>query len=928
MRMVQCARGACSVVMFASWVMAGAAQRTLVRLQPEGLTVEMRTAPMGVAIAGTPRFGWLLVAPAGLHGVMQAAYEIQVASSADTLRMGQPDMWDSGRVSSQTFWQVQYAGTPLRPHTTYWWRVRAWSDARGTDETTTAGKWSEAAVFTTGLGAADWKAKWIAATLQLKAGQGAGPLPVFRTDFEARKRVKRALLFVSGLGQYEVRLNGANVTDTVLNPGWTDYRKTVLYDSYDVTPQVQAGGNALAVLLGNGMYHVADTPGRFSKFTGSFGVPKLRLQMVIDYQDGTEQQVTTDGQWTSHAGPVTFSSTYGGEDFDARVLPLGWDKAGFAAAGWSPALEVDGPGGKMVGAEQPPMRVAERRTPVQITHPRPGMTVYDLGKNMSGWPEIAVHGEAGSQLTLLPGELLNPDGAVTQRSDAATPKDPVLFRYILRGGGTAEHWHPRFSYYGFRYVQVTEAAAAPGGALPTVEALQGDFVHAAVTDAGSFASSDSLFDRIHALIDRAVLSNLASIVTDCPTREKLGWLEQTYLNAGTLMLNYDVSGLYEKMTRDMEDAQLPDGLEPGIAPEFVAFVDGQGKSTVFRDSPEWGSALVLSPWALFQLTGDDEPLREAYPAMQRYVAYLGGKAKGHLLDYGLGDWYDVGPGEPGVSKLTGLYVTGTATYYEDLTVMARIAKMLGHGDEASYYDAEAGQVRDAFNAKLFDPATGRYDRGSQTAEAMPLALGMVPAGHEQQVLEQLVAAIRAHTDHVTAGDVGFHYVVRALTEAGRGDVLAAMLSRTDAPSYGYQLAQGATTLTEAWDSNPASSQNHFMLGHGEEWFYRGLAGLRIDMARGAEDAIQLRPATVDGVDSVSASYRTAMGVVRSGWTRGQSRVEYAVTIPTGARATLWLPVDGDAVKTGDGVLSVEKSNGLYQVRLGSGAYRFTSPISH
>jgi alpha-L-rhamnosidase len=609
-------------------------------------------------------------------------------------------------------------------------------------------------------------------------------------------------------------------------------------------------------------------------------------------------------------------------------LPTGWETSGFNASDWKQALEVRGPGGAFKAEQSIPLAVAETYRPVHITHPKSGVTVYDLGENMSGWPEIVTHGEAGSRIRLLCGELLSSDGTVTQRSASATPDDPVLFNYTLRGAASGESWHPRFSYYSFRFVQVTTEAAHPGAPLPVIGSVTGDFVHAAVLTAGSFRSSDVLFNRIHTLIDRAVLSNLASVLTDCPSREKLGWLEQTYLNASTLMLNYDVARLYEKLSADIADAQLPDGLVPSIAPEYVQFVDGNGQNTPFRDSPEWGSAIVLSPWALYQFTGDPAPLVRYYPGMQRYVAYLGDHTKGNLLDYGLGDWYDIGPKPPGESQLTSRAVTATGTYYEDLTVLAKIARLLGHAADASDDLQKADSVRRAFNARFFDPAINQYDSGSQTANALPLALGMVPIGHEQAVLAHLVEDVHEHGNHVTAGDIGFHYVVRALTDFKRSDVLAAMFSRNDSPSYGYQLARGATTLTEAWDANPHDSQNHFMLGDGEEWFYSGLAGLSIDMSRGADDAVLLHPSLLPGVASASADYDAPLGLLSVAWRRSGNAAWVHVAIPPGAQARVMLPpsdtwMEGKSpIERMHGSLSLKRNADGYELKLGSGSYHF------
>jgi alpha-L-rhamnosidase len=916
----------------AALLATGSAGAQGARLKPVHLATEFRTNPVGIATS-TPMFEWTLEAttPRARH-LQQAAYRLRLATSREQLQRTSGLLWDSGRVESSTYWERPYGGPKLQSHTTYFWQVQSWT-ADGL-----AGPWSEVSQFTTALlSDTDWSAHWIAAEPDRIAHSAASehsgealsvpppPLPVFRHEFNLAKPVASALLFVAGLGQYEVHLNGRDVTSTVLNSGWTDYRKTVLYDTYDVAHLLRRGDNAFGVLLGNGMYNVEGVKGHYTKFTGSFGQPKCLLQMEVRYTDGTSERLLSDGSWQTHPGPVVYSSIYGGETFDARALPPGWDRAGFPATAWQHAVEVDGPGGRLTASPTAPLVIDRIYPPIRTTRPRPGVTVYDLGENMSGWPSITVDGQSGSSVQMLPGELLRPDGTVTQRSAAATPQDPVLYSYVLHGGGP-ETWHPRFAYYSFRYVQVSFTNGPP----PNMFSLTGDFVHAQAPVVGHFESSNGLFQRIHVLIDRAVLSNLASIITDCPSREKLGWLEQTYLNASTLMLNYNVTGLYGEMSNNMRDAQLPDGLVPSIAPEYVAFVDGKGKSNAFRDSPEWGSAVILSPWALYQYTGDLRPLTANYAAMQRYIAYLRSRSEDGLLNYGLGDWYDIGPKPPGPSQLTSRYVTATGVYYEDLTTLARIASLLGHTADAATYTQESVTVRDAYNAKLFHPATDEYDRGSQTANAVSLALGLVPSGHVQGVLAHLVADIHAHEDHVTAGDIGFHYVVRALTDSGRSDVLAAMFSRTDSPSYGYQLARGATTLTEAWDANPESSQNHFMLGHGEEWFYRGLAGLSVDMSRGPSEAIRIQPSFLEGVTSASASFVAPMGLVEIRWRRSGANASVDVTVPAGACVHLMLPSTADwrqanvAAEHVEGLIHVSHDATKLYMTLGSGNFHFSS----
>ena len=601
------------------------------------LSTDLQQSPaLGIPLAN-PQFSWALRALGpDRRKLTVSTYRVLVATSPELLAQDKGDAWDSGNLTGLPMPRAEYGGKPLQPAAVYYWKV-AVCDGRNR-----WGPWSRQARFTTALASAGWEAHWIAAPPDALSAFGSVdekqmPLPLFRKELRVRGPLASALVFVSGMGQYQLRVDGRAVTDNVLTPGWTDYRRTVLYNTYDITAQLQSGRNVLGILLGNGMYNVPDVKGRYAKFADSFGEPKCILQLILRYKDGATETLATDASWTTHPGPILFSSIYGGEDMDAAREPTGWDYPGFDGSGWSPAVEVSGPGGAMQPALAPPIVVAHVYKPLRVLTPAPGVLVYDLGQNMSGWPDIEVEGARGSTVTLKPGELLDAHGFVTQRSGGGSATEQTLFRYTLRGGGT-ERWRPLFTYYGFRYVQVNGAALPghPHAGTPTLLSLDGDFVHAAVQQDGSFQSSSALYNRIHNIITKAILSNTVSIITDCPTREKLGWLEQTYLNGGPLFLNYDMRTLYEKMAQDMRDAQLPDGLVPSIAPEYVRFVDAQGADTPFRDSPEWGSAAILSPWTLYQYGGNPRVLELAYGSMQRYAAYLAGRAHGHILGLRVG----------------------------------------------------------------------------------------------------------------------------------------------------------------------------------------------------------------------------------------------------------------------------------------------------
>jgi hypothetical protein len=853
-------------------------------LRPTDLRCDGKSELLAVADAH-PAFSWQLVASSpALHSVSQSAYRIEVTADSRSARSSRSFLWDSGIVSSSATFGIVYAGPALEPGRAYAWRVEVWDEQKRTSGWSDAGHWTQAPV---------WRAGWIAAHLA-DTGENE-PLPLFRKSFTLSHPLARALLYASGLGQDELRLNGRKVDNDELTPGWSDYRKTVYYDAFDVTTLLRAGPNAMGVMLGNGMYRVLKTPGRYTKFVGSYGELKCTVQLHIEFTDGSSAEILSDGSWKTAPGPITFSSTYGGEDFDARLQPQGWDRAGFDDSKWRAVLVVDGPGGAMTPEIAPPIRVMHSYAPVKVTQPRPGVTVYDLGQNFAGWPEIAVTGKAGTTVKLIPGELLDKDGFVSQRSSGS----PQWFSYTLRGegaGARVETWHPRFSYYGFRYVQV-EVAAESGVRLVS---LRGEAVHSSSRQVGEFASSDEMLNRIHVLILRAIENNAVSLFTDCPHREKLGWLEETHLMAPSLLYDFDFAGLYAATARNIADAQRSDGpgagMVPTIAPQYVVF---EPKYGVFNDSPEWGSAAVLAPWSAYQRTGDRAFLTAQYNVMRAYAKYLGSRAHDGTVDYGLGDWFDIGPGAAGFSKLTTAGVTGTAIYYQDLKALEKTAAALGRNEESQAYAEQAARVRETFNARFFDAAQHRYDKGSQTAQAMPLALGLVPEDERTAVLDAMVKDIRAHQNHTTSGEVGFHYEVDALLEDGRSDVLLDMLERTDAPSYGYILAQGATSLTEGWDGG--HSQDHFMLGSAEEWFYRGLGGINVDLERQGASRLILHPAVVGNITWVRAHYRSTLGEIESEWHRGPAETVYNFNVPPNARAKIQIDSAAAGMATVNGV---------------------------
>ncbi len=865
------------------------------------LRCESQCDPIGIDVP-QPRLSWQLAGDA--RGIRQAAYRVTVSSKSE----GEPDLWDSGKIASDQSIHVPYAGKPLQSYQKCFWKVQAWTDSK----TAT----SKPATWSMGILKDDWKARWIAAPTH--PDEKLPPLPLFRRPFTVAKPIERATVFLCGLGFHELRLNGQKVGENELAPGWTNYRKTCQYEAHDVTSLVQSGDNALGVMLGNGMYNV--TGGRYTKFLGTFGPPKLILQLHLEYADGTSDTIVSDNSWKTTDGPIRFSCIFGGEDYDARCEKDGWDKPRFDDSTWAPAEEVEGPGGRLTSRSAPPIRVMEEFPTKRITQPKPGVFVYDLGQNFSGWPNLTVSGPAGATVKLIPGELVDDAGLVTQRSSGG----PMWFSYTLRGQGR-ETWRPRFSYYGFRYVQVEGAVpedrqSAPAE-LPRIHAMTGQFLYPATDVAGKFRCANDDVNRVHALILAAIKSNFKSVLTDCPHREKLGWLECSHLLAGCFMYNFDCCRFYEKIARDMTESQLAGGLVPDIAPEYTVFNGG------FRDSPEWGSAVLLSPGHCYSMYGNEQILRDQYESMKRYVAYLGTRSDEHIVSHGLGDWYDIGPGPPGPSQLTSLGLTATGVYYQDLEAIRQTAALIGKQADAETYGLLAQEVKKAFNARFFHADKAQYDRNSQTANAMPLHLDLVPADKRKAVLANVVESIRSGGNRVTAGDVGFYYVVQALLDGDRSDVLYDMLCQREGPGYMYQLEKGATSLTEAWDTNPASSQNHCMLGHIEQWFYSGLLGIR-SVEPGFKQIV-IAPQMPGSLKWATGHYDSVYGRIVSGWLRQGNNVTMDVVIPANTTAIIYVPGDaitesGRPADESEGLKRLNRDKGGAVFDAKSGTYRFRS----
>ncbi len=862
-------------------------------VHPDNLTCQKDSEPLGVDPIG-PQLAWQSPAKFGRG---QTAYQVRAASSKDLV--GTPDLWDSGRTDSPLT-RVTYGGKGLANSQPVFWQVRVWN------ERMQASEWSAVARFVTGLNAAQWQAHWIRAA-------ETNATVLLRREFEIKSGIKQAFLHVCGLGQYELHVNGRQVGADVLSPGWSKYDRTCLYDTHDLTAELKAGTNALGLFLANGMYNVSGP--RYKKFTGSFGPLQAIAQLEIEYLDGTRQTLVTDTNWVSHPGPITFSCIFAGEDYDARQEVPGWSAPGLEASGWRSVEISSGPGGVLRGHDYAaaPLRIFETLKPTKITPLRPGTEVYDLGQNAPLMIRMRIKGATGAIVRVIPAELINEDGSVNRRSVGG---GEAWWQYT-KSGNDVEEYTTRFWYHGSRYLQVERRGPDAGSPLPEIESLEGLVMHSASPAVGEFSCSDDLFNRIHTLIRWAQRANLMSVITDCPHRERLGWLEQYHLNGPSLRYEWDLRRVFAKSMTDMADSQLQNGLVPDIAPEYVVFNGG------FRDSPEWGSAVFLVPWQEYEWTGDPTLLREYYDTMRRYVEYLSSTATNHIVSHGLGDWYDIGPKPPGYAQLTPRALTATAFYYEGARILSNTARMLGKAQDAIKYGRLTEEIKTAFNQQFFNPKTLQFAEGSQCANAIALVMDLAPKEHRVAILDAIVKDVRSRGNSLTAGDVGYRYLLRALADGGRSDVIFDMNQQSEKPGYGYQLKQGATSLTEAWDAGSASSQNHFMLGHIMEWFYHDLAGLGPDPAGPGFERIKFQPQPVGNVTWAKASFHSVRGPVASSWTRDGRGFQLQITVPPGSIASVRVPgLGGFEAPRGAKLLRTETEARVYEV--GAGEYQFTS----
>ncbi len=691
---------------------------------------------------------------------------------------------------------------------------------------------------------------------------------ILRRSFRPWMAIKKAELRICGLGFYELSINNKKVGDAEFAPLWSDYDKTVFYNTYDVTKYLQQGENDIRVLLGNGFFN--EQGGRYHKLKISFGPPTLLFFLYVTYEDDHRERLLSDGRWEWALSPITFNSIYGGEDYDARIAP----------SEWRPVVIQKAPKGELRPQIAQPVKLMERY-PVKQTLRKDTLLVLDMGQNLAGYPEITVKGRRGQRLKITPAETLTPEGLCNQRQTGR----PHYYTYILKGEGK-EKWHPRFSYYSYRYLQVE-------GDIEVLKDIQSCFIYNSAKRTGDFECSNPLINDTHRIIDRAIRSNWQAVWTDCPAREKLGWLEQDWLNGEALVYNYDARSMIEQTMQNIVDAQHQDGSMPEIAPEYTIFTGSWAKP--FQESPEWGGAIIALPMLYWQHYGDLSLARRYYEPMKRYVGYLASQDSAYILKMGLGDWYDYGPGRAGFSQNTPMPLVSTAHYYQWMCYMYVLAKHLGHKEDAEQYNIHADSIRTAFNREFYDAGRKMYGTGSQTSLALPLYLKLVPEADFKAVLQHLIDDVHAHGDRLTTGDVGNRYLFYTLVNNGHSELLYKMLNHYDVPGYGYQIKKGQTTLTEQWNPDHGASMNHFMMAHIENLLIPDILGIQRN-----GDLIEIAPNPVGDLTWCKGYTDSAFGRVSVSWKIKDNKFILDIEIPQGGFADVYMPYSdrAESVKGG------------------------------
>lgn len=879
------------------------------------LVCDYRPNPLGIDVT-TPRFGWQM--QTNRRGARQIAFRILVANNPQHLHEAEADLWDSGKIESDQSVHIPYAGKELGSRQRAYWQVTVW------DETGQATH-SEPAWFEIGLlHRSDWRGEWIGAALT-GGPRSPIPAPFLRKSFELASDVKSARLYVTALGLHECSINGQPVSDDLFTPGWTEYENRVLYQVYDVTRHLSQGENVVGAILGDGwaVGHIA-----WHHRQSYFNQPRLLAQLEITLADGRELTIATDPTWQHQFGPILENDIIRGEAYDARLELPGWDAPGFDATGWLAVKRYDDPGITLAANNGPAVRRINELSPISPPDDRSSVStecyIFDLGQNMVGRVRFKGTAPAGTTVTFRFAEVLNPDGTI-YTDNLRTAR--VIDYYTFKGEGE-EVWEPKFTFHGFRYVEIS---GYPGEI--NSDTVTGVVIHSDMTPTGEFECSDPLLNQLHHNIVWSQKGNFLDIPTDCPQRdERLGWTGDIQVFARTAAFNMEVAGFLGRWMQDVVFAQGEQGNVPPVIPRvWLEFTDDGG--------PAWADAMVIVPWTMYQCYGDTRILAENYAAMTKFMQFVQNDSPSYIRcapEYegwpGIGDWLSINADTP-------RDLIGTAFWAYDAGLMAEIAAVLGKNDDAEHYRNLLANIKQAFfdrylkgstvpvaaakpseirrrlerndaisrgNLKAVDygPITSQVFNTkvftpNQTAYVLALHFDLLPDDLRPVAAAELVADIERRDMHLSTGFVGAPYLPHVLSGNGQLDTAYALLYQKSWPSWLYSVTQGATTIWERWDGWTEengfqdivmNSFNHYAYGSIGHWLYSVVAGIDLDSAQPGYKHSVLRPQPGGGLTRVTGKLKTPYGELTSAWTLADGTFNWTVIVPPNTTATAHLPM--------------------------------------
>lgn len=856
-----------------AYTMNGLAKVTLSHLE-----VEMQESPIGITTL-SPRFSWHILSDR--NNVTQKSYQLQLSTDSILLSKGKELVWDSGTIKSDKSVLVPYEGDGLKSRTEYYWRVKV---------ATTAGKshWSPICKFSTTIVSPDeWKAKWIGQNTATNPGEDVKTehtrlaARYLRNDFSIKSKVRRATLYICGLGVYEASINGKRVGNDIMAPAVSWYEETAYFNTYDVTGLISSGANAIGITLGNGRYQTPRYPG----FIG-FGLPRVIAQLEIEYADGTSGIIATDESWriTSN-GPIVANNEFDGEEYDARKSLGKWELPGYDDSMWNEADIMSTPCRNLRPQPIPGIKVMDTVKPISVRKVGDKRYIVDMGQNMVGRLAVNLEGKANQPVSLRFAERLANDSMLYM----ANLRSALCHDIYTPAADGRFSWTPQLTFHGFQYVEIENVEKAP-----TLSDFTGEVLYDNMATLGKFSTSDTTINQIYKNAFWGIRGNYRSIPTDCPQRdERNGWLGDRATGCYGEAFVFDNALLYSKWLQDIEESQHENGNISAVSPRYW---------TIWEGEVTWSSAYFNGADMLYRQFGDDSAIKSHYPSMKRWVEFIlaNSMRNGVVVKDTWGDWCMPPESDELIHsndpmRKTYPEILASATFYYLLNKMCEYAEISGHQEDIIFYKEEAQKLKKNYNDLFFDSKTASYGNNTVTGNLLSLRNGLVPKGFENKVFDNIVKKTEGDCKgHVSTGVVGIQHLMRGLTEHDREDIALRLTTQRDFPSWGFMIENGATTIWELWNGATAdpsmNSCNHVMLlGDLIIWYYENLAGIKNAEGSTAFKHIDMAPCFPDGLDHVEAEYLSPYGKIKSDWTRTQTSLNWEIEIPANTTATITIP---------------------------------------